>query len=936
MGWRDIQAGVNDGSVSFVQKPEEESLTQGINRALGNYLEINKGKIAAKAKAKADKAAADLLSEKANKKAMSMATLALQGFGHDKNSPAFAQTLQYAINNPDQDNVISFVEKLALKPQKQTVTTTKPVTTTTPVSVEPVDTDLNPAVVPEADDLQSTETKKEVTLEKPVTKVDTNIGKTNAITMMESSNRLDALWNDYGKSQNIDFKASTSTLAEVLEFTDVNGDYAEWSKTQTDAGLVHTPVGKYQFLGTTLKDIVDRADLEAMGITEDTIFTAEVQDKLFNWYANDTVKLAGDGASINEIREKFRGRWEVLRQTEADEITPKVSDQELDAIIKSVMEGTYLDGAEVGPEVTAETDNLLEDVVVAEVGGVQFKKNDPYLAMSATELQLRLGDTETPEEDKARIRAMLAAIPGNDPLKDNPPLAALNQMKVDTKYSEDTVLLARIDARINSLGNEPVDYAGMQPDILRQRLAVLTAKASPTDNDKAAIANINSALGPDNIRISDAELAAKVAEEFKNSDKKFMSGLTTLALVAGKSLDLDTMEANLRMGDINAPENSEKKVIIDRRRELLLKQKIRLEELAAEQRKADIAKAQAMKVDEGAALNQTTRRIIFSYDTLTGKRIGQGSVFWDGTEWYDEAFKKVDQKVIDAGEIYLPEDVDQVVKIYNDEITKYSRYSSDAVNMTVSILELKQTVKDRPELLNRYIQSIGGLADQTMSLADAWASTMAKLGTGPTDGGNLVDTDGKSENFYTTWEKSVLGNLGTLNKNQQLLASQFLRVAYQIAKIRGSTGQGLSNAELDGILKSLGQGLTQEPDFSRLMDKTLASELGFAERTHKTNQESMLAPRAGNRKVLDILEGTPLGRTIEESYMSMTNSAQQAQYMAFKNGMPAEQPTFDVPNQLGRQPTKLMYDSIQGDESKISQFKAAFGIEAYNYFKGLN
>ena len=40
MGWRDIQAGVNDGSVSFVQKPEEESNLQGINRALGNLHQI--------------------------------------------------------------------------------------------------------------------------------------------------------------------------------------------------------------------------------------------------------------------------------------------------------------------------------------------------------------------------------------------------------------------------------------------------------------------------------------------------------------------------------------------------------------------------------------------------------------------------------------------------------------------------------------------------------------------------------------------------------------------------------------------------------------------------------------------------------------------------------------------------------------------------------
>ena len=941
MSWRDIKEGVNDGSISFADKPEEETFIQGLNRNLDTYLDLNKGKIEAKAKATADKAAADALAEAASKKAMSMATLALQGFGHDTSSPAFAQTLQYAINNPKQNDVIEYVTKLALKPQ----TTTVPRVNTTKTVVEPEIVAKPPA----PDDLESTDgviepeiVPKKVTTETNDTSNEvTDIGNTNAITMMESSDRLDALWRNYADTQGIDFKPSTSTIREVLEFTATSGAYAQWSKTQSPTNEIHTPVGKYQFLGSTLRDILDRADLEAMGITADTVFNAEVQDKLFDWYAKDTIRLAGSNASIEQIRDKFRGRWEVLRQTKKDGVTPKVSDQELDEIITDVKSGAYLQSssvpAEVTTEVADETDGLLDsEEVVATVSGVLFKKNDPYLSMSASDLQLRLGDNQTSNEDKTRIRAMLSAIPANDPLKDNPDLAALNQMKADPKYKDDTVLLSRIDARIASIGKEPVDFAGMQPEILRQRLAVLEVNTNPTEQMLADIASIKAALTPDNLRVTAEKLKAEAEEDFKNSDENFLSGLTSLEIVASKSLLVDAMEANLRNGGVDNPENRNAKQIIDRRRQMLLKQKIRLEKLAEDKRKLDIQKAKELKTGEGAALNKTTRRIIFSYDPTTGKRIGQGSVFWDGKEWVDEAFQKVEQAVIDAGELYLPEDVDQVVKIYNDEITKYSRYSSDAVNMTVSILELKQTVKDRPDLLNKYTVAIGGLADQVMSISDAWSATMVKLGTGPANGGNIIDTDAKSENFYKTWENTVLGNLGELNRDQQVLASQFLRVAYQIAKIRGSTGQGLSNAELDGILRSLGQGLTQEPDFARLMDKTLASELGFAERTHGSNQQSMLAPRSGNRKVLDILEGTPLGRTIEENFMLLTNETQQAQYMAFKNGLPEDQPTFEVPNSLGRQPTKLMYDSIGTDPNKLAQFKEAFGIEAYNYFKGLN
>mgnify|MGYP003121331386 CR=1 FL=1 len=152
------------------------------------------------------------------------------------------------------------------------------------------------------------------------------------LTMAESSNNPDALWKQ-SQNNEFDFKATESTMDQVLEFVKINGEYANWSKGQSDEGKVHTPVGKYQFVGATLRDIKNRGGFDELGITGDTLFTPETQDKLFLWYMNDSIKAAGENASAAEVRDKVRARWEGA--------TPQtITDDELDTVISAVQQGT--------------------------------------------------------------------------------------------------------------------------------------------------------------------------------------------------------------------------------------------------------------------------------------------------------------------------------------------------------------------------------------------------------------------------------------------------------------------------------------------------------------------------------------------------------------------------------------------------------------------
>ena len=165
------------------------------------------------------------------------------------------------------------------------------------------------------------------------------VGPTNAISMQESSNNPNALWKN---SQTDTFKnqppVTEQTLAEVLEFVKIDGEYANWSKTQSNpasggSGKIHTPVGKYQFVGATLRDIKTRGGFEELGITDDTVFSEEIQDKLFSWYIKDTIQAAEKDGT--DPKAKIRGRFEGIGTTD------DMSDQELDTVISQVQDGTY-------------------------------------------------------------------------------------------------------------------------------------------------------------------------------------------------------------------------------------------------------------------------------------------------------------------------------------------------------------------------------------------------------------------------------------------------------------------------------------------------------------------------------------------------------------------------------------------------------------------
>lgn len=71
-------------------------------------------------------------------------------------------------------------------------------------------------------------------------------------------------------------KLTDMTVDQAIQFSDPDGPYGQWSKQQL--GYVATPMGAYQIVGTTLRDIK-----ENMGLTGDEQMTPELQDAMAKW-----------------------------------------------------------------------------------------------------------------------------------------------------------------------------------------------------------------------------------------------------------------------------------------------------------------------------------------------------------------------------------------------------------------------------------------------------------------------------------------------------------------------------------------------------------------------------------------------------------------------------------------------------------------------------
>jgi hypothetical protein len=143
-------------------------------------------------------------------------------------------------------------------------------------------------------------------------------------------------------------KVSEMTIGQLKNFADTT--YANYATKEL--GYKATPMGRYQFVGTTLADVASR-----MGLPDNTVFSPEVQDSMFTFLAKEVIA----GKEQAGKRGALRSTWEGLR---------KATDAELDTMIAEIESGKATFGT-TGPTpgikfqgVTPATRNVTPSIAV--------------------------------------------------------------------------------------------------------------------------------------------------------------------------------------------------------------------------------------------------------------------------------------------------------------------------------------------------------------------------------------------------------------------------------------------------------------------------------------------------------------------------------------------------------------------------------------------
>lgn len=144
----------------------------------------------------------------------------------------------------------------------------------------------------------------------------------------------------FNQSQNGPFAGvdvSRMTLDQLYEFSDTSGPYAKYVKETNPKGVLATPMGRYQFVGTTLKEVA-----KEMGLSGETIFNKETQDAMFLHLARKVMS----GKRQAGKRDALRSTWDGFRNA---------SDQQLNAMIAEIEGGNVDLGGSMGPAIPAVT-----------------------------------------------------------------------------------------------------------------------------------------------------------------------------------------------------------------------------------------------------------------------------------------------------------------------------------------------------------------------------------------------------------------------------------------------------------------------------------------------------------------------------------------------------------------------------------------------------
>ena len=385
MGWRDVQAGVASGEIDYTPKPNI------FGDMLSGFASVYAPTMTAKQNAKIKADALTTKNSAAEKKRLRV----LRETQEKEDSAYMDQAKQIALNlgeNPDDPGIVTYffnqiktfggdANKVETDWQAGTNLGNRTISAAPGYGSSP----------PPADD-----------------------SALGILTEGESNNDYNALLIGMQGKKKTYFETAKQltqmTTQEVFDLTNQDGEYFKWSKINmpknTSAyrqGKASTPVGKYQFLGSTLKDFVGSSDdpdsyagtFVRLGINKDTLFNEETQDKLFREFARIKLLKAGDNPAAK--RDAMRNTWEFLARKD-DNKQYLISDGRVDQMITELGTGTA-DFSKLSPVREAGETTISFDQTERQQYQIDFTGMDTVDKIAA-EVNTIAGNSAIPDAEK--------------------------------------------------------------------------------------------------------------------------------------------------------------------------------------------------------------------------------------------------------------------------------------------------------------------------------------------------------------------------------------------------------------------------------------------------------------------------------------------------------------------------------------------------------
>ena len=100
------------------------------------------------------------------------------------------------------------------------------------------------------------------------------------------------------------------SIGQLKQFSSSSGAYGRW--TSSKLGYLATPMGRYQFVGSTMSKMA-----QAMGLSDDTLFTPDVQDAMAEFYMAQ--RLSRESTMDGKVNQ-LRGAWEGFKHVPREQL----------------------------------------------------------------------------------------------------------------------------------------------------------------------------------------------------------------------------------------------------------------------------------------------------------------------------------------------------------------------------------------------------------------------------------------------------------------------------------------------------------------------------------------------------------------------------------------------------------------------------------------